>query len=140
MTNLLELADRVESGEGDVRALNREVALANGWHRYSPSEISKSNPGWIAPEDFIGENVGEDGRRHPVLDSLHGTTIWREPRAYLAAFDAALSLCSDESASEILNEAMEALSVAGWRKGQYVQTLTHFVVAACLRARAEMVK
>jgi len=89
---LLELAADVEKAAGDLRPLNREVALAIGWHRYSPSEIGKSNPGWIAPEDFIGETIGKDGRKRPILDSLHGTSIWREPRDYLGSLDAAITL------------------------------------------------
>ena len=92
---LLLLAERVEAASGPDRALNREVALAVGWHRYSPSEIGKSNPGWIAPEDFIGEYVSRDGRRSPRLDSMHGTDVWREPRDYLASLDAAMELVSE---------------------------------------------
>lgn len=92
MVDLSQLAERVEAATGDIRAINREVALAVGWHRYSPSEIGKKNPGWIAPEDFIGEYVGKDGRRTPKLDSLHGTEIWREPRNYIGSADAAMTL------------------------------------------------
>lgn len=92
MSALLKLAERCEAAAGELRALNREIALAVGWHRYSPSEIGKSNPGWIAPEDFIGEYESKDGRRRPMLDSLHGTDIWREPRNYSGSLDAAAML------------------------------------------------
>lgn len=89
---LLELADACERAKGADKALNREIALAAGWHRYTPSELSRSNPGWIAPEDFAGETVGKDGRKRPILDSLHGTDIWREPRDFTGSLDAAMTL------------------------------------------------
>ncbi|WP_144035781.1 hypothetical protein [Sphingopyxis bauzanensis] len=86
------LVELVERGAKPSAALDREIALAVGWHRYSPSEIGRKNPGWIAPEDFIGEYVRGDGRRTPKLDSLHGTDIWREPRPYSTSIDAAMTL------------------------------------------------
>ena len=92
MSALLELAERCEDATGPDRGLNREVALVVGWHRYTPSEMGRSSPGWISPEDFIGEYVAKDGRRSPKLDSLHGTSISREPHNYLGSIDAAMSL------------------------------------------------
>ena len=137
---LVALAGRCEAATGANNALNREVALACGWHRYSPSEIHKSNPGWIAPEDFIGEHVRKDGRRSPILDSLHGTSIWREPRNYLASLDAAMTLCGDDEITELLNDAMEAVSTGGWHDGKYRETLTCYLVAAALRSRAALLQ
>jgi hypothetical protein len=91
---LLALAARVELAETQRdRVLNREVALAVGWHRYPQSAFDRrSKVGWIASEDFCGEYVRKDGTRTPKLDSLHGTDIWPEPRDYLASLDAAMTL------------------------------------------------
>lgn len=89
-----ELIERIESA-APSKALDRQIALAVGWHRYSPSETGRKYPGWIAPEDFIGEYVGADGRRTPKLDSLHGTEIRRDPRPYSTSIDAAMTLVPD---------------------------------------------
>lgn len=96
MVDLIDLADRIETMRKPdtiaLRALNREVALAVGWHRYSPSEMRSKRAGWIAPEDFCGEHTTRDGKRYPILDSLHGTDIHREPLDYLWSIDDAIKL------------------------------------------------
>jgi len=86
MSALLELAARVEAAPVNRkdRTLNREVALAVGWARLTPSESRKSYPTWYHPSDV------RDGR--PVFDSLHGTEVWREPSNYLGSLDDAMSL------------------------------------------------
>lgn len=83
---LLALAERVEAAAWPqpTRELNREVALAVGWFRRTPSESGKKYPTWIHPDDC------RNGQ--PVFDSLHGTEIWREPSNYLGSLDAALTL------------------------------------------------
>jgi hypothetical protein len=79
-----DLVRRVESATGPSKALDREIALAVGWVRLSPSEARRSNPAWYHPEDC------RNGK--PIIDSLHGTDVWRDPIAYTASLDAAMSL------------------------------------------------
>lgn len=143
---LLALADRVQAASGADKALLREVALAVGWHRYSPSEIGASKPGWIAPKDFCGEYVGKDGRRSPKLDSLHGTSIWRQPRDYLTSLDAAMSLVP-EGASWSLTNAARLPRACVWAASPLRETPPPYVkaatpalalTAAALRARAQV--
>jgi hypothetical protein len=142
MSTLLELAARCEAAMGADKALNREIALAVGWHRYSPTEIGKSNPGWIAPEDFIGEYVGKDGRRTPKLDSMHGTSIWREPRDYLASIDAAMTLVpegcwAEGSLSSPASLEVHSLTVFAPLGRATAATPALALTAAALRARAQ---
>lgn len=91
-SELLALADRVEAATADDRTgLNNEVAAAVGWQRVTPSQMGRSHRsrgGWIAPDDYLGRQ--SDGR--PILDSLHGTTIHRDPPAFIYSLDAAITL------------------------------------------------
>jgi hypothetical protein len=91
MSELLELAERVEALAGDLRPLNREVALAVGWCRQTPSEARRKHPAWFHPDDC------RDGK--VVMDSLHGTDVWREPLNYLGSLDAAMSLLPKSDAA-----------------------------------------
>jgi hypothetical protein len=84
---LLDLAARCEAAGKPSKALNREIALAVGWVRQTPSEARRSNPAWFHPDDC------RDG--HVLMDSLHGTTMWREPLDYTASLDAAMTLVPD---------------------------------------------
>ena len=87
---LLALAERCETATLPLpdRILNRDIARAIGWGYRPPSEMGRKNPGWFHPEDC----------RHgvPVLDSLHGTDVWREPLDYVGSVDAALTLVGDD--------------------------------------------
>ena len=95
MTNLTELADWVETLAADdpTRVLNREVALAIGWYRRTPSKGRSKYPTWVHPDDC------RDGK--PIYDSLHGTNIWREPLNYLTSLEAAMMLVVDRRAITI---------------------------------------
>lgn len=86
------LAERCENATGPDRALDRLIALACGWQRFTPSQVRRGTPGWIAPEDYIGRR--SDGS--PILDSLHGTTINRNPPAFTASLDAITALIERE--------------------------------------------
>jgi hypothetical protein len=81
---LLNLAERCEAASGPDRVLNRAIARAVGWGYQTPSEAGRKNPAWFHPNDC------RDGK--PVLDSLHGTDVWREPLDYVASLDAAVAL------------------------------------------------
>lgn len=89
MADLLKLAERCERAEGPEKALDREIALAIGWVRLTPSEARRKNPAWFHPDDC------RDGK--PVYDSLHGTDVWRDPLAYTASLDAAMTLLDGET-------------------------------------------
>lgn len=84
MSELMRLAKRCEQASGPGKALDREIALAVGWVRQSPSEAGRRHPAWFHPDDC------RDGK--PVLDSLHGTDVWRDPLPYTASIDAAMTL------------------------------------------------
>jgi len=81
---MISLAERCEAARLPNKALNREVARAVGWGYQTPSEARRSNPAWFHPSDC------RDGK--PVIDSLHGTDVWREPLDYLGSLDAAMTL------------------------------------------------
>lgn len=93
MDKLEELAARVEAATWPQhdRVLNREVALAVGWCRRTPSQGRTKHPTWFHPDDCRN---GE-----PVLDSLRGTDVWREPLDYLGSLDAAMTLVPIGSAA-----------------------------------------
>lgn len=144
---LIELAESCEQADGADRGINRQVALAVGWHRYTPSELGRSNPGWIAPEDFAGETVGKDGRKRPVLDSLHGTDIWREPRDYLGSLDAAMQLVPADRRVALVQEPSGKWQCAMLTLGnderdqcivEHIKDAATAVAAAALRARHAM--
>lgn len=78
------LADRCEAATGPQKALDREIALLVGWCRQSPSEAKRKHPAWFHPDDC------RDGK--PIFDSLHGTDVWRDPSAFTASIDAAMTL------------------------------------------------
>lgn len=82
--DLLALAAKVEASAGADNVLNRAVARAVGWGYQTPSKCGRRHPRWFHPDDC------RDGE--PVLDSLHGTDVWREPLQYLTSLDAAMTL------------------------------------------------
>lgn len=83
-----DLITRIESAERGSRELDREIARLFGWHRVEPRFARNKHGAWIAPEDFIG--LHSDGS--PILDSLHGTDLHREPPSFSVSLDAALAL------------------------------------------------
>jgi hypothetical protein len=85
---LEDLAGQVEAAIGSGKELDRMVARSIGWHRVEPRHSTMSRGAWIAPEDFCGVM----GSGAPILDSLHGTTMHRDPPPFTASLDAALSL------------------------------------------------
>lgn len=80
---LQDLIAAVEGAEAGSRGLDCRVAVAMGWFRVEPRHTHNRKGGWIAPEDFMG--VARDGS--PRLDSLHGTTIYRDPPRFTASID-----------------------------------------------------
>lgn len=84
---LLALAERCEK-EGPSQELDRLIAPMIGWHRVKPRYTRGRHGAWISPQDFGGTN--SDGS--PILDSLHGTEMWRDPPRFTSSVDAALTL------------------------------------------------
>lgn len=85
---IAELIERLEKAEGPSRELDALVCRATGWHRVEPRFTSNKKGGWIAPGDFIGTH--SDGG--PILDSMLGTTIHRDPAPFTSSLDAAMDL------------------------------------------------
>jgi hypothetical protein len=86
------LAEKVEALSGPSQEVDRLVAQQAGWFRVAPRFTNNRHGGWIAPVDFLGADP--DGR--PRLDSLHGTTIYRDPPRYTASVDAVLALIAEK--------------------------------------------
>lgn len=82
------LIARLEAAKEGGRELDGLVARAFGWHRVEPRHMRGKAGGWIAPQDFIGLH----GDGSPMLDSLHGTDIHRDPPRVTTSIDAALAL------------------------------------------------
>ena len=74
------LIKRLEEAREGSMGLSREVARAVGWVNRGNSR----NGEWFHPDDTA------EGK--PVLDSLHGTDVHREPPDFTRSVDAALSL------------------------------------------------
>jgi hypothetical protein len=91
MTDLLALASRVEGLTEPSKAMDRDIARIVGWHRVEPRHHRNVHGGWIAPEDFLGVDSGGA----PILDSLHGTTIHRDPPKLTASLDAVTALIAE---------------------------------------------
>lgn len=89
MADLAALIERVEALTGPSRDAARQIQCTiGGWHRITPSQCGNKRGGYIAPEDWIGRRA--DGQ--PILDSLHGTTIWPDAPDVTASLDAAIAL------------------------------------------------
>jgi len=83
-----ELIARLERAQAGSRELDCLIAREAGWHRVEPRfKAAGKHGGWIAPQDFMGTHSSGE----PILDSLHGTTIHRDPPAFTTSIDAALS-------------------------------------------------
>lgn len=85
---LLDLSARLDAATGPNKSIDRRLARLAGYHRIEPRHIRSKHGGWIAPEDWAG--TMSDGS--PILDGLHGTTIYRDVPAYTARLDAAIDL------------------------------------------------
>lgn len=115
MGDLLSLAARVEKLTGPSKEVDRAVARVVGWFRVEPRHSRNRYGGWIAPDDFIG--AYRDGS--PMLDGLHGTTIWRDPPSWTASVDAVLALIErDLPGTRLMMSAGDdfssAMITAGW--------------------------
>lgn len=86
--NIPALITALENAKGPDRALDGHIAKQFGWHRVEPRFTRNRKGGWIAPQDFIG--LSSDGS--PILDSLHGTDIHRDPPPLTRSLDAAVAL------------------------------------------------
>jgi hypothetical protein len=84
---LAGLIEQIEAAAEPSKALDRKIALAVGWVRQSPTEARRKHPAWFHPDDCRNGRV--------VMDSLHGTDVWRDPLAYTTSVDAALTLLPD---------------------------------------------
>ena len=124
---LLALAERVEAATGADRELGARVIAASLAPANAFVEQSKINGAWcIYTADADGKNRS-----------------WQPPRGVRGydrcpteSLDAAMSLAKDDERSELLNEAMESVSLNGWKDGEYLQELIRAFVAASLRAIA----
>lgn len=68
------LAERCEQAKGPDRSIGRDIALAVGWQRFTPSQVRRKHPAWITPGDYLGRN--SDGS--PVIEQMHGTDLHRD--------------------------------------------------------------
>ena len=79
-----DLIARVEAADEGSRELDCLIAKQVGWFRYTRElGCTIKRGGWIAPEDFRGT----DSAGRPILDSLHGTTIHRDPPRFTRSLD-----------------------------------------------------
>jgi len=131
---LLELAARIEAAGGPSKALDREIALAVGWVRQTPSEARRKHPAWFHPDDCRDGEV--------VFDSLHGTDVWRDPLPYTTSIDAALTLVPEGAFWSItmrgesrpgFHACCQLDGPLDWREGA---TAPLALCAAALRAKA----
>lgn len=86
---MIDLIAKIESAAEGSMGISREIALVAGWHRITPAQMGRhhrSKGAWIAPQDWIGRHG--DGK--PILDSLRGTEMWRDPPHFSRSIDAAL--------------------------------------------------
>ena len=149
-TTLLALADRVEKATGADRELDAHVhcvregltfvLIGTGNEAYGdicdPSDSGYGSKNTTVrgtlyaryPDNKNPPTLG-GGRRGNIVQSC-------EPARYTASLDAAMSLAKDDERSELLNEAMESVSLNGWKDGEYLQELIRAFVAASLRAIA----
>lgn len=88
MTDLAQLIARLEAASEGSRELDGVVAILAGWFRVQPRFTHNRKGGWIAPENLIGA----DNEGRPQLDSLHGTTIHRDPPRFTTSLDAIVAL------------------------------------------------
>ena len=79
-----ELIARLEAAKSGRKELDGIYATAVGWFRVQPRHTANRKGGWISPEDFMGAD--SDGR--PRLDSLHGTSIYRDPPSFTTSLSA----------------------------------------------------
>lgn len=112
------LLERVEAACGPDRRLDAEIACAFIHRNLRPAE----------PDDFGGEYGYSPGN----LKVEHGFLM---SDGFTRSIDAALSLVERcrEDPSQIMNDAIEALSSHGWR-GSWSKALPRFVVIALLRS------
>ena len=114
-TTLLALASRVEAATATEQREMLEAAFV-AVHGPKPERVHGGSPEWIAWLDM----------HNPFFALLQAGGF----------LDAAMSLAKDDDRSELLNEAMEAVSLNGWKDGEYLQELIRAFVAASLRAIA----
>jgi hypothetical protein len=94
------LVAKLETATEPSMALSREVARAVGWVNRGNSRKGE----WFHPSDV------RDGK--PVLDSLRGTDVHRDPPHFTGSFDAALLLARDMyEAMVMLHAACRAVPV-----------------------------
>jgi hypothetical protein len=89
MSDFEQLLERVRSAKEADQSLSRAIMLSlGGWHRVTPAQGGGKHGKYIAPEDWMGR----DSYGKPILDSLHGTTMYRDVPHVTSSIDAALAL------------------------------------------------
>lgn len=128
MSNLNELAERVERATGPDRELDGDVCLAFGWTL---------------------QKMKGDQRpyyRRPGVTQYYNRT---EPPAYTSSLDAAMQLVPEgcdahdllvEAAATAWNDNCDFGVSAGETSALFVKALPRFVTAACLRAHHAMLE
>jgi hypothetical protein len=125
-----ELIARMEAAAEGSMALSREVARAVGWVNRGNSKRGE----WVHPDNIRGGV--------PVLDSLHGTEVHREPPDFTRSIDAAAALVPEGYQYDIhcYRSAGSVASVGGTRQvsSPIVATAPLALCIACMKVIASI--
>lgn len=89
MPDLSGLLEKVTAAKGRDKALARAIQCTlGGWHRVEPRYTRSKSGAYIAPDEWLGSTL--DGA--PILDSLHGTTMYKDVPDCTSSIDAAAAL------------------------------------------------
>lgn len=116
MTDLRELAERVEALEGPSREVDAEIARAINWCPAGVNAVA-----WL---------------RHKDAKPAYWFTDSFGMPAYTASLDAAMSLVPDRDRAGVLCHAMQRIQQTGFPNSTFLQRLILEIVAAALRAIA----
>jgi hypothetical protein len=139
---IADLIERLEKATEGSKELDRLVARHAGWHRVEPKHARSKRGAWISPDDFMG--VYSTGA--PILDGLHGTTLWADPPAFSSSIDSALTLVPEgfqwQLRSVPTEEGFDYSAQVDWRPNLHQQAATPAIALciAALKARAGGVK
>jgi hypothetical protein len=110
---MTDLIRRLEEAKEGSRELDCLLAPLLGWYRLTPSVCkqyaigSRSQGGWIAPKDLHnGKFIG--------FDSLHGTTVYRDPPKFTRDLQDAVSAVP-EGYSLVLHGPWQDGKPDGWK-------------------------
>jgi hypothetical protein len=112
---MTDLIRRLEEAKEGSRELDCLLAPLLGWYRLTPSVCkqyaigSRSQGGWIAPKDLHnGKFIG--------FDSLHGTTVYRDPPKFTRDLQDAVSAVPEGLDYTLQSRNCYAL-LADWSSG-----------------------